>query len=194
MIKYEASNNLVSSSDTPFVSVEEFSMNAKISSNKEIQMMLSLVATATQAVEKMSGKCLSENVYEHVLSGVFSCERVVLVHTPIKRIESIQYFDEENILREMDISSLHFVQSEDQCYIEPQKGESWPILFDRRDALKIRYAVGYPDSIQLPLNLKQAIILLATHWYESRSAVGANTHEIPFGVEALVNQSKIGFF
>lgn len=38
----------------------------------------------------------------------------------------------------------------------------------------------------LPLPLKQAVLLLVGHWYNQREAVSGSLSEVPLGVEALV--------
>lgn len=50
----------------------------------------------------------------------------------------------------------------------------------------------YPTANTVPADLKQAVLLLAAHWYENREAslVGVTAQELPFGVWEIVNEHR----
>jgi hypothetical protein len=58
--------------------------------------------------------------------------------------------------------------------------------------LGFKIEVTYPTSVNVPADLKEAVLLLAGHWYENREAslVGVTAVVIPFGVEAIVNEHR----
>jgi uncharacterized phiE125 gp8 family phage protein len=76
----------------------------------------------------------------------------------------------------------------DQCQVMPLT--VWPAnVADVPDAVRVRYTCGYgtsPDAVPEPL--RQAVRLLAGHWYEHREdvVVGVVTKQIESGFRALV--------
>lgn len=43
----------------------------------------------------------------------------------------------------------------------------------------------------LPLQLKQAVLLLVGHWYNQREGVSSNLSAIPYGIDALVKPFRV---
>lgn len=63
--------------------------------------------------------------------------------------------------------------------------------------LEIEYTAGYADAGSVPARIKQAVLLLASHWMTSREAGHMDPRlmdiekEIPFGVRDLVSQFRV---
>lgn len=58
----------------------------------------------------------------------------------------------------------------------------------------IRYVTGVDDAAAVPAEVKQAICLLVSHWYENRIAVmteGTAPKELPLGVKALLDMGRV---
>lgn len=65
----------------------------------------------------------------------------------------------------------------------------WPIVTGEGYPVTIVYQVGHASP---PLELLMAVKLMAAHWYENRSAVGAsNMAELPLAVGYLIGQHRI---
>lgn len=68
------------------------------------------------------------------------------------------------------------------------EGQDWPSdNGDFVNAVQIQFSAGY-TAATLPADLKQAILLLAAHWFENRAAVAGGTvvNEVPLGFDALL--------
>lgn len=62
------------------------------------------------------------------------------------------------------------------------------------NGIEIDVTVGYgPSSVDVPAALRQAVLMLVTHWYEHRGAVGHDLAVLvaPLGFEALVAPYRI---
>lgn len=58
----------------------------------------------------------------------------------------------------------------------------------------IRYVTGVDAAAAVPAEVKQAICLLVSHWYENRIAVtteSAAPKELPFGVKTLLDMGRV---
>ncbi len=75
---------------------------------------------------------------------------------------------------------------------EPQimPADTWPSdeLFSV-DPIRVLFTAGFGDPEDVPEDLRQAIAMLAAHWYEIREAVitGTQINKVPMAYDALVN-------
>jgi uncharacterized phiE125 gp8 family phage protein len=74
-------------------------------------------------------------------------------------------------------------------------GRSLPRI-PRSGRAEVRFSAGFGDRWdEVPADLRQAVFLLAAHFYENRSDTGAITGSMPFGVLVLIEAyrtSRIG--
>jgi uncharacterized phiE125 gp8 family phage protein len=67
----------------------------------------------------------------------------------------------------------------------------WPtVQVGRVNAVRVEYEAGYGDAAQVDPRAKQAVQLLAAHWYENREAVitGTIQAELDLSLRALLTQ------
>jgi len=182
--------NLTQKHSEPFVTLDQLKDNLRIMHNLEDQLIERLASTACLYVQEVSGRKLNTDTYALELSPVVS-GRINIPVSPILSIDSFEYYDVDNTLQTLESENFKLFNSEDSTYLSAV--DSWPVFYEREDAIKITFSSGYPDNILFPENLKHAAILLASHWYENRSAVGDKMTDIPHGVEPLINLSKVGW-
>lgn len=76
-------------------------------------------------------------------------------------------------------------------------GTGWPsgTLFDV-DPIRVEFTAGFGGKDKVPDDIRQAIQLLAAHWYEVREAVvvGTTVRKVPFAVDALIGPWKVRRF
>lgn len=72
--------------------------------------------------------------------------------------------------------------------IVPAYSVSWPSLRDQYDNVTVRFVAGYGGLESVPNAIRQAMLLLVGHWYESREAVvtGTIVANLPHAVEDLL--------
>ena len=79
----------------------------------------------------------------------------------------------------------------------PPFGKIFPVcLLYPVDPIVLQFTCGYGDTVEkIPTRIKQAMLLLISHWYNNRAVIndlrGVNPEEIPFAVSALLWQDKI---
>lgn len=157
----------------------------------------SLLEVASDTVSEMAGKALINQTWQLQLGMVSGQSRVYLPYAPIVSITSIAYYDGDDSSQSADVGDYALKGDNDTAWIEPAGTGVWPSMYDRPDALTITYLAGYGTSpANVPPNLRHAVLMLAAHWFENRETANhaaAMVKEIPFSVEALVNQSRVGW-
>lgn len=118
--------------------------------------------------------------------------RLVLPVSPVISVESIEYFDAAEVQQTLTVSDFHLRANEDEAFLEPKAGISWPAMAALPDAVTVTYKAGYGAAADVPEDLRQASKLLLGHWYENREAVvvGTIATELPIGVDALINKHR----
>lgn len=178
------------------VSVEDCKKDIKIEDLPEDELLGDYIEAACALVggkDGIVGKILTSETWDLKLCSARGC--VVLPISPVQSIVSIEYFDSTNTLRQLNVNDFDLYGNEDSAFIEPKTGVSWPSVFPRRDALKIRFVAGFGAAADVPKNITRAIRLIVAHWYTNREAVtvGVTAKELPLAVDSLLNISRKGW-
>lgn len=178
------------------ISLAEAKEQLVISHGDDDSFLLGLVASASRAVEEMTGRALMTQTWRQELHGAAARDDVLLRRTPVQSITSIAYYDRENTLQTAPADDFRLYGDADRSFIRPEVGQSWPALYARLDALRITYVAGYGDSpSDVPAELRTAALMLVAHWYERREAVteAVSVAETPFGVRDLIGLYRTGW-
>lgn len=71
--------------------------------------------------------------------------------------------------------------------------DGYPDIADKINAIEVSYEVGYDDTADVPLALKQACLILVGQWYENRqvAVVGRSVGKIPMTATYLMDRFKV---
>jgi len=139
------------------------------------------------------GRAVMLQSWKHVCIGpIYGC--VMLTAEPVE-ITSILYLDTDEVEQTADVADFRVESDGYSWAIVPRTGKAWPEIASwRYDAMRIVYTTGFPSADAVPAPIKQAVQLLVGHWYKEReTATAATLKEMPFAVEALIGDYKIGF-
>lgn len=115
-------------------------------------------------------------------------------------VTSIIYTDNDGENITLDPSTYIVDATSKPGRIVPAQNMSWPeISLYQPGSVKITYVAGsYGDGVEvnnIPQTIVMAMLLLVSHWYKNREAVGAaNLKNIPLGVDALLEGEKFQVF
>jgi len=115
-------------------------------------------------------------------------QEMTVPRPPLASVSSITYVDVDGAAQTWS-SSLYDVDSNgDPGRIVPTYGEDFPGVRVQNDAVTVVYTAGYGGASDVPQEIKQAILLLAAHWYENREAsiVGVSASTIPLAVDSIL--------
>jgi uncharacterized phiE125 gp8 family phage protein len=164
------------------ISLQEVKNYLRIEHNEDDMLIQSLITTSRHHIEQLTRRSIAIQTWELTLDS-FPDDEIIIPLPPLKTINHITYIKEgiSQTLTSYDLDNVS----------EPArlKGD-WPDTDNVMNAVKIEFIAGYDTC---PEPLKQAMLLLISHWYENRAIVSFNgaSHNIPFTVDALVSQYKI---
>jgi uncharacterized phiE125 gp8 family phage protein len=121
--------------------------------------------------------------------GIWPRRRILLERPPLQSVVSITYVDTTGATQTLDPSQYQVGAYKKLGAIEEAYSCTWPAVRCQMDAISVQYTAGYAGNI--PETIRQAILLLAGHFYENRSATvisatRMSVSELPIGIDALL--------
>lgn len=174
------------------VSVAEARAHLRVDHTHEDVLVAGWIAAARTHCEQILRKAIGTQTLRLTVDRFPPCGPLRLPRPPLQSVTSVSYRDADDASQTWS-SSLYLVQADaEPAEIEPAVGESWPTIGERSGAVQVLYVAGY-TATTLPATVRQAMLLLVGHWYESRSAVltGTISKPIEFAVDALLGPDRL---
>lgn len=176
---------VVEAPETEPVTVAELRAHCRIDHADDNSYLSALITAARKYVEDRTGKLLAEQTI-HQIHDEFPCGAtpIKLQRMPVSSVE-VTYIDEDGAEQTMDEDLIQTSLNATIPLIAPVPDEDWPDTeSERLGAVTIEITGGYETC---PADLKQAIMMLAAHWYANREPVTeAKLSEVPLSVEAII--------
>ncbi len=172
----------------PVVSWEEAQRHLRCE-DEDFEYVEGLIAAATAWLDGPAGwlgRCIGLQTLE-LATCAFGSDR--LPFPPLVEVLGITYLGTDNVEHEM--VSGDWVQLLNGS-IMPPLGQSWPAVGSSSEAVRVEYQAGYAEG-EVPLAIKQAILLIVGHWYRNRETVitGTIVAEMPFAAQALLSTYRV---
>jgi len=186
---------LVTGPATEPVSKEDAKAHLRVDGTDDDAYITALIVTARRHVEAILRRALMPQTWKLVLDS-WPDDVLKLPKPPLTSVSSVAYLDEDG--ESQTFASANYVvdTNSEPGRLTLAKGASWPSgeLYTL-GAVQIQFVAGYADADAVPQEYKQAILLLAGHFYENREAVvaaqGANIQELPMAVQALLMPTRV---
>lgn len=102
--------------------------------------------------------------------GKDGLKQIVLPYAPLDSITHVKYYDSSNTQQtwteNTDYSVHTFINQ--KGFIEVMDGITYPTLYDRANAIEIKFKAGYGTGDKVPEAIKSAILLILGFMYEKR--------------------------
>ncbi|MEP0502870.1 MAG: hypothetical protein ABJD13_00115 [Paracoccaceae bacterium] len=153
------------------------------------EVLRSFLRASLAAIEGRTGKVLLERTFRMDVIGWQCPDTQSLPVAPVVAINSIEIVQRlgERSVVDGDV----FWLEQDNAHPKLRAvGYTLPNIPSAGRA-EISFAAGYgPDWSDLPVDLRQAVMLLAAHYYEFRNDMGLSEGCMPFGVTSLIERYK----
>ena len=174
------------------VSVEEVRRQARVDFDEEDDLIRSYIVTAYDHIQRyLRGYILLEEQYEFYTSpcddGIDLPVRPLSTRASPVTVESRDTAGTYTALT----AGTYFIREAVPLAIVREPSSLWPNAFNyvHPRAYRVRIWAGHPTADTIPEPLKQAIRMLAAHFYKNRETTGPDGRDpgaaIPFGLQAL---------
>lgn len=182
------------------VSLVEAKAHCNVDINDDDGLIAGYILTARQHLEVHTRRAFATQTWDLTIDDgwpvmrVNGCwrNRIVLPRPPVQSVTSISYIDGDGATQVLASDQYKLAKADTgEWFIEPAYGVTWPTVRREMAAITVRFVAGYGSGTGLepfPEPLRQAMLLLTGHYYESREAVivGIAAAELPLGVASLV--------
>jgi len=186
------------------ITVAELKAQLRVDISEDDTLLSSLIVAARQHIEGRDGwlnRALAAQTWELAFTA-FPCGAIRLPMPPLQEVVSVTYLDTGGVLQTLSTVDYQVVKAE-PALIVPAYGKTWPAARCQVEAIRVRFTCGYepgggsPEDYaeNIPKAIKQALLLLAAHWYENRTPVviGSMPAALPFSVSSLLAPYKTGW-
>lgn len=178
------------------VSLAEVKNHLRVDVSDDDTLIGGLIQAAREYIEETTHRALVTQTWTLSLENWPRGDRIVLPRPPAISVTSVVYIDSDG-----DSNTFAAANYNVDTVCEPGElvlayGCSWPSGTLRpMSPITVIYQAGYGAAALVPQHLKQAILLLAAHWYENRetsvTGAGVLSSEVPFTVESLIWLNRV---
>ena len=173
------------------LSVQEVKDHLRITHNDDPGYLGALITTARSYVENHCNRALITQTwdvfldkfptcYGYVRGDYFAGMEIRVPLPPLQSVTTLKYTDNDGVQQTWSSSNYTVDIKGIIARIVPAYGVSWPITRVVPNAVEIRVVVGYGNASTVPQEIKQAMLLLISHWYENREAVTETPKSVPW--------------
>lgn len=177
------------------VTLAEMKSHLRYTGSGEDDLINGLVTAARDQCELVTGRAFVTQTLAWHLSGWPESGVIRLPRPPLVSVTSIVYTDSDGADHTVDGADyLVYPATEPGRVVVAAAG--WPTAALQAGLpIVVTYVAGYGDADAVPTRYKQAIKLLAGHWWLHREAVLATgnqrVEEMPMGVSALLGVEHV---
>ena len=175
------------------VTLTEVKAHLRVDSTDDDTLITSLIQAAREYAEGYQNRALITQTWEMVLDNWPNGGYIEIPLPPLQSITDIKYKDADGA--ETTWAATNYIVDPDSYLgrVILADGGSWPTneLYPAA-GIRVKFVAGYGLAASVPQTIKQAMLLLIGHWYESREGVSdRNMTEIPFAVKALLDLNRV---
>ena len=149
---------------------------------------------AAQAyVETITGRRLITQTWKWLLDAFPCGDRLTLPFGQLQSVTHIKYTDTAGTQTTFSADYWEASTARDPGVLALSYAHSWPSTTLRvLDPIEIQFVCGWTTAADVPYDIQAAILLVATHLYENRSAVGVGdsavvtSKQVELGAMALL--------
>ena len=179
----------VSGPDCEPVTIGEAKAHLRLDITDDDELLSGYILAARSWVEGQTHRALAGQTWDYSIDFAwpykFGRQWIELPLSPVQSVTSITYIDSGGVERTLAAGDYQAICRTNSSYIVPAYGKTFPAVRGQPAAITVRFVAGYAEA---PSELKQAIMLLAGHFYENREAASAKALiEVPLTVEAMIS-------
>ena len=165
----------------------ELKAHSHIDTSDDDAQVAAYIAAATQDTEAFLWRTLCTTTWVLTIDRFPTSDYIDLPRPPLQTVTHVKYYDTANVQQTLSSGDYDVDASTEPGRIYIDRSTGWPSVYDRRNAVEIRYVAGYGAAAAVPEMIKQSIRMKAAHWYENREAliIGVSAMDTPMAAQRL---------
>ena len=171
--------------DAP-VTLAEAKAHCRVDFADDDDLITALIQAATDHLDGYSGilaRCMVTQTWSKSFAAWSS---IIRLPFPDCSDVIIRYGDSESAEQTLSTALYYVLEDAVSSYVQFADDFTSPALSDAPAPIEVEFDSGFGAVADVPQALKQAILLLVSHWYENREAVGDNMSKVPMAVDMLI--------
>lgn len=172
------------------ITASEFKTHARVYHTQDDTYIATLILVATQCIEHETRRALIHRTFNLKMSAFPADGEIILPRSPMSSVQNISYTDKDGNLQVVPAGDYHTYSVNGVGRVVLKSTAAWPVTLNTGGMdVDVEFVAGYgATSASVPVALKQAVLLWATHWYENRTSVnvGNLVTELPMTVQRLI--------
>lgn len=199
------------------IDLTEAKAHVRIDGADDDALLTALIMAARQAVEEATGRALVTQTWDLWLDdftkqGLFLddyvqfdgngnaytggkplAQSIELPRSPLQSVTAVYYYQDDDVEATLAASNYIVDSASEPGRVALKRSGSWPTSLRPINGARIRFVCGYGTPSAVPQPLKQAMLMLISHWFENRETVnvGTSVNELPFSVQMLLQPYRI---
>lgn len=166
------------------VTLAEARAHLRLDADGEDTLLGALVTAARTALEAETRRAFVTQSWRLLLDD-WPAKPIRLPLAPVQSVTAVTVATMSGAMVPLDPAFYEVDAKGEPPRIAAKRGQAWPMPATRLAGIAVDFTAGYGAAAAVPAPLKQAVLLLAAHWFENREPLG-NGAELPLTVSALV--------
>lgn len=150
----------------------------------------SFIRAAMAAIEARTGKVLIEREFTLSVTSLADSASLGLTVAPVTVIADVQRVSRSGAQQVVD-ADVYWLERDTHTPRLKAAGADLPAP-ETGGELRVRFLAGYgPEWDDVPLDMQQAVLMLAAHYYEYRHDTALAAGCMPFGVTSLIERFRV---
>ncbi len=171
------------------VTLAEAKAHLRVDASDEDTLIASLITSARIHIEAVLGRALITQSWSLFLDAWPPERMVELARVPVQSVDEVRVYDGDGAAVILDATSYVVDTVSEPARLVARAAAAWPQPGQAANGIEIRFTAGYGAAASdVPQPLRQAILLLVAHWFETREpvAMGARAMEVPATIIGLL--------
>lgn len=176
------------------VSLERAKDHLRVEHHFDDDAIRGYLAAARQHAETFTARAFVSQTWETALDAFPEGRSIRLARGQLRSVEAVTYWDAAGVEQTLPTNSYVVDDVSEPGRVVLADSASWPATARRPNAVRVRYVVGYGAAAAVPEPICQAILLLASHFYEHREPeiTGTVVSQFDLAAEALLRPYRLG--
>lgn len=178
------------------VTLEKAKAHLRVRHASEDELISDLIVTGFDFLHGpdgwLNGYCLLAETFEAFLLGIQATAEVPL--RPVGDVESVSVARLVSGSYEVEPPGAFVVATENNFAVIARLAAAAPDVSAvpaNPLAYRVTFTAGHAIAAEVPMPLRQSILLLVGQWYANREATGTVSREIEYGLKALAGRFRV---